>query len=149
LKYENGVERGAAEKPSKLSRLCSLVLVNVGKAQGSEEGKALEVDCVMGRGKKFWRVFAVYGQNFYINIREGLHQEKFLIDSVESYMERGLRYEKSSSVRTLGSRVRIPLMAWMSVYIYSVFVLPCIVSGVSTGLSLVRGVLPTALGLRN
>jgi hypothetical protein len=38
---------------------------------------------------------------------------------------RGLRHELSSSARTLGSWVRIPLEAWMSVCVYSVFVLFC------------------------
>jgi hypothetical protein len=36
---------------------------------------------------------------------------------------RGLRYELSSLARTLGSWVRIPLKAQMSVYVYFVFVL--------------------------
>jgi hypothetical protein len=36
---------------------------------------------------------------------------------------RGLRHEPSSPGRTLGSWVRIPLEAWMSVCVYSVFVL--------------------------
>jgi hypothetical protein len=39
---------------------------------------------------------------------------------------RGLRHELSSLARTLGSWVRIPLKAWMSVCIYSMFVLPCV-----------------------
>jgi hypothetical protein len=30
------------------------------------------------------------------------------------------------AVRKLGSWVRIPLEVWMSVYVYSVFVLPCV-----------------------
>jgi hypothetical protein len=33
---------------------------------------------------------------------------------------------RSSPGRTLGSCVRIPLEAWMSVYVYSVFVLFCV-----------------------
>jgi hypothetical protein len=43
---------------------------------------------------------------------------------------RGLRHELSSLARTLGSWVRIPLEAWMSVCVYSVFVLG---SGIATG----------------
>jgi hypothetical protein len=43
---------------------------------------------------------------------------------------RGLRHELSSLDRTLGSWVRIPLETWMSVCVYSVFVLD---SGVATG----------------
>jgi hypothetical protein len=37
----------------------------------------------------------------------------------------GLRNELSSLARTMGSWVRIPLEAWMSVYVYSSFVLSC------------------------
>jgi hypothetical protein len=37
----------------------------------------------------------------------------------------GLRHESSSPARTLGSWVRIPLEVWMSVCVYSVFVLFC------------------------
>jgi hypothetical protein len=40
-----------------------------------------------------------------------------------SRSSRGLRHELSSLARTLGSWVRIPLKAWMSVCVYSVFVL--------------------------
>jgi hypothetical protein len=36
---------------------------------------------------------------------------------------RSLRHEMSSLARTLGSWVRIPLEAWMSVCVYSVFML--------------------------
>jgi hypothetical protein len=39
---------------------------------------------------------------------------------------RGLRHELSSPAQTLGSWVRIPLKAWMSVCLYSVFVLSCV-----------------------
>jgi hypothetical protein len=46
--------------------------------------------------------------------------------SSRSQRLRGLRHEPSSSVRTLGSWVRIPLEAWMSVYFYSVFELFCV-----------------------
>jgi hypothetical protein len=35
----------------------------------------------------------------------------------------GLRHEPSSPARILGSGVRVPLEAWMSVCVYSVFVL--------------------------
>jgi hypothetical protein len=38
---------------------------------------------------------------------------------------RGLRHELSSPARTLASWVRISLEAWMSVCVYSVFVLSC------------------------
>jgi hypothetical protein len=42
-----------------------------------------------------------------------------------SQWPRGLSYELSSPAQTLGSCVRIPLEAWMSVFLYSVFVLSC------------------------
>jgi hypothetical protein len=42
-----------------------------------------------------------------------------------SQWPRGLRHEPSSPARTLGSWIRIPLKAWMSVCFYSVFVLFC------------------------
>jgi hypothetical protein len=48
----------------------------------------------------------------------------------------------SSPSRTLGSLVRIPLNAWMSVCVYSVFVLG---SGLAKGRSSVQGILPTVL----
>jgi hypothetical protein len=47
----------------------------------------------------------------------------------------GLRHELSSLARTLGMWVRIPLKAWMSVYIYSVSVVLCVGSGLPTGWS--------------
>jgi hypothetical protein len=40
-----------------------------------------------------------------------------------SQWPRGLRHELSSPARTMGSWVRIPPKAWMSVCVYSVFVL--------------------------
>jgi hypothetical protein len=45
-----------------------------------------------------------------------------------------LRHETSSSPQKLGSRVRIPFEAWMSVRVYSVSVLSCLGSGLATGL---------------
>jgi hypothetical protein len=48
-----------------------------------------------------------------------------------------------SLVRTLGSGVRIPLEAWVSVWVYSVFVVLFVGSGLATGWSPVKGVLPT------
>jgi hypothetical protein len=38
----------------------------------------------------------------------------------------GLKHEPSSPARTRRSWVRIPLKAWMSVCVYSVFVLSCV-----------------------
>jgi hypothetical protein len=43
-----------------------------------------------------------------------------------SQWPRGLRHELSSPAQTLGSWVRIPLEAWMSGCVYSVFVLFCV-----------------------
>jgi hypothetical protein len=60
----------------------------------------------------------------------------------QSVRPRGLRHELSSLARSLGSWVRIPLEAGMSVCIYSVFVLG---SGLANGLSLIQGVLPNVL----
>jgi hypothetical protein len=37
-----------------------------------------------------------------------------------------LRHEPSSPARTVGSWIRIPLNAWMSLCVYSVFVLSCV-----------------------
>jgi hypothetical protein len=51
-------------------------------------------------------------------------------DEGRSQCPRGLRHELSSLARTLGSWVRIPLEAWMSVYVYSAFVLGI---GLATG----------------
>jgi hypothetical protein len=47
-------------------------------------------------------------------------------DASRSQWPRGLRHELSSPPQTLGSCVRIPLEAWMSVCVYSVFVLSCV-----------------------
>jgi hypothetical protein len=43
-----------------------------------------------------------------------------------SQWPRGLRHELCSPAETLGSCVRIPLEAWISVCVYSVFVLLCV-----------------------
>jgi hypothetical protein len=43
-----------------------------------------------------------------------------------SQWPRGLRHELSSPAQTLGSWVRIPLEARMSLCVYSVFVLSCV-----------------------
>jgi hypothetical protein len=45
----------------------------------------------------------------------------------------GLRHEMSSPARTLGSWVRIPLKAWKFVCIYSLAVLSCVGSGLTSG----------------
>jgi hypothetical protein len=46
--------------------------------------------------------------------------------SRRSQWPRGLRHELSSLAHTLGSWVRIPIEAWMSMCVYSVFVLSCL-----------------------
>jgi hypothetical protein len=60
-----------------------------------------------------------------------------------SQWERGLRAEMSSPAQTLGSWVRIPLEAWLSARVSSVFVLSCVGSGLATGLITVQEFLPT------
>jgi hypothetical protein len=55
----------------------------------------------------------------------------------------GLRHEISSPAQTLGSWVWIPLEGWMFVYVYSVFMLFCVGSGLATGWSPVQGIVPT------
>jgi hypothetical protein len=66
-----------------------------------------------------------------------------------SQWPRGLRHELSLLAQTLVSWVRIPLKAWMSVCVYSVFVISCVGSGLAMASSPIQGVLPTFLGLRN
>jgi hypothetical protein len=63
--------------------------------------------------------------------------------SSRSQRPRGIRHELSSLARTLGSRVRIPLKALMSVCVYSVCVVLCAGSGLAKGWSPIQGVLPT------
>jgi hypothetical protein len=46
--------------------------------------------------------------------------------SLKSTAPRGLKHELPSPTQTLGSWIRIPLKAWMSVCVYSVFVLSCV-----------------------
>jgi hypothetical protein len=61
-----------------------------------------------------------------------------------SWWARGVRRGLSSLTRTMGSWVRIPLKAWMSVCVCFVFfVVLCVGSGLATGWSLVQGVLPS------
>jgi hypothetical protein len=67
---------------------------------------------------------------------------KFQCIHIWSWWPRRLRHEPSSLSRTLGSWVRIPLKAWMSVCVYSVLVSG---SGLATGWSPVQGVPPTVL----
>jgi hypothetical protein len=51
-----------------------------------------------------------------------------IVGSVTSRLQRppGLRHELSSPAQTLRSWVRIPLEAWMSVCVYSVYMLSCV-----------------------
>jgi hypothetical protein len=59
---------------------------------------------------------------------------------------RGLRHELSSFARMLGSWVRIPLKAWMSVHcvrLFCVSMVLCTGSGLATDWYLIQGVLPT------
>jgi hypothetical protein len=59
-----------------------------------------------------------------------------------SQWPRGLRHELSSLARTLGSWVRIPPQAWMSVCVYSVCVVLCVNSGLATGWTPDKGAQP-------
>jgi hypothetical protein len=61
----------------------------------------------------------------------------------------GLRHELSSLVRTLGSWVQILLKAWMSVCVYSVFVLFCVyVAALRWAEPPVQGILPTVCRIK-
>jgi hypothetical protein len=60
-----------------------------------------------------------------------------------SQWPRSLRHEMSSPTRTLGSWVRNPLKAWMSVCVCSPFVLSCVGTGLPSGWCPVQGCLPT------
>jgi hypothetical protein len=66
--------------------------------------------------------------------------------SSRSQWPRGLMNELSSVARTLGSWVRIPLKAWLSVCVYSVFRLLCVCRDLTTGSSPFQGVLATVFG---
>jgi hypothetical protein len=61
----------------------------------------------------------------------------------------GLRHEPSLPAQTLGSWVWIPFVAWISVCVYSVFVLFSVGRGLAKGWSSVQGVLPTCIGSIN
>jgi hypothetical protein len=50
--------------------------------------------------------------------------------------------------RTLESWVRIPFEVWISVWVYTVFVLFCAGSGLASGWSSVQGVLPTVYRIK-
>jgi hypothetical protein len=61
---------------------------------------------------------------------------------------RGLRHELASPAHTLGSWVRIPVKAQMSMCVYSVCAVLCAGSGRATGWSPVQGVLPTVYKIK-
>jgi hypothetical protein len=77
---------------------------------------------------KFMRDTIIYGICHYIDIG-GIYIDIELIYLFSKYFivlsqwPRGLRHELSSLARTLRSWAQIPLEAWMSVCVYSVFVL--------------------------
>jgi hypothetical protein len=56
-----------------------------------------------------------------------------------SQWPRGLRHKLSSPAQTPGSWVRIPLKAWMSVCVYSVYAVLCAGNCIATGWSPVQG----------
>jgi hypothetical protein len=60
----------------------------------------------------------------------------------------GLRHEPFSPTWTLGSWVRIPLEALMSVCVYSVFVWSCVGSGLTTSWLPVQGVILTVYRIK-
>jgi hypothetical protein len=61
----------------------------------------------------------------------------------QSGRPRGLRHEPCSPAQTLRLWVRIPLETWMSVCVYSVFVLSCAGKGLIAGWFPAEGALPT------
>jgi hypothetical protein len=63
---------------------------------------------------------------------EPYNPERVYIHTCRSQWTRGLRHELSSPGRTQGSRFRTPLNVWILVYVYSVFVLSCVGSGLAT-----------------
>jgi hypothetical protein len=70
-----------------------------------------------------------------------------LVRSIENYCRsqwpHSLRHELSSPAQTLGSWVRIPLKAWMSVCVYSVCAVLRVGSGTVKGWSPIQGILLT------
>jgi hypothetical protein len=54
-----------------------------------------------------------------------------------------------SHARALGSWVRVPLQAWMSVYECNVLVLSCVGSGFASGYFPVQGILATVHKIHN
>jgi hypothetical protein len=71
------------------------------------------------------------------------HKAKVELSLCRSQWPRSLRIGLPSPAQTLGSCVRIPLEPWMSVCVFSVFVLSlCASSGLATGWSPVKRVLP-------
>jgi hypothetical protein len=66
----------------------------------------------------------------------------------QSQWPRHLRHELSLPTETLGSWVWIPLEAWMFVWIYSVFVLSCVGSGLVASWSPIKDVLPTVYKIK-
>jgi hypothetical protein len=89
--------------------------------------------------KKKWFLTTVYSRKRIFKYKWALYQHGILFRfcilpkafipvkiNRRSQWPRGLRHEPSSPTRTLGSWVRIPLEAWMSVCVYFVFVLFCV-----------------------
>jgi hypothetical protein len=66
-----------------------------------------------------------------------------------SQRPRGLRHKMLSPAQALGSLVRIPLEAWISLCLSSVFVLSCVGSGLETDWSPDQGVLPVVYKIHN
>jgi hypothetical protein len=66
----------------------------------------------------------------------------------QSQWPRRLRHDIHSFAQMLGSWVRIPLNARMSVRLFCVYVVLCVGSGLATGWSLAQGVLPTVYRIK-
>jgi hypothetical protein len=73
-----------------------------------------------------------------------------VLNSWRSQWPSGLRHEPSFPARTLESWVRIPLEPWISVCVYSVFVLSCVqVAALRRADLPVQGVLPTVYRIKD
>jgi hypothetical protein len=91
---------------------------------------------------------AIYYQYHWPHSRM-IQYDKVRANASRSRWRRGLRHELSSLTRTLGSWVRIPFKAWMSVSVYSVFVLFCVDSGLATSWSPFKESYRLCIRLRN
>jgi hypothetical protein len=100
-----------------------------------------------------------YGLYFFINVENnnrsntGFHKNIrrnfILLHVINIFIRFSIKiHEMFSPAKTLGSWVWIPLKARMSEYVYSVFALSCVGTGLTMGWSLVQGVLPTVYRIK-